>query len=394
MPVSTTSSTNSIPSSSRGPTNGRSSSSSSSSGTTITLDDVYRIPEFQRHDYYRSWPVVLQVLTIGLVLVPLKSTIIVIVVLVNWLLQMGFELALRRGNVSTYVQMPEWRRRLNNRCTRLVSRTLLFLSGFFRIRRHYITYQQLRELRAEYTADYNSHDSVIQETEQQWLLRGIDPFIIVSNHISNFDAGIIACDLSPFSVISKESLQRVPIISSWMKVYEYIFFSGARGGEIIEKIRERSKRYYDYCEQNLMHQQGNDALPPRLLIFTEGTTSNGRSLLRFHRGAFCTEMPVQPVVLRYRWRKFNPSICNRVNTIFWWMAAQAQLYQVAEAIHLPPYVPTEAEKQGSELYAENVRRVMAAACNLIHGEDNDPMRLELSDWFFSRRKRGEAASQV
>lgn len=390
MPVSTTSSTNSIPSSGadsgRGPTNG--------SSATINKDDVYRIPEFQRHDYYRSWPTILQVLTIGLVLVPLKSTLIVIIVIANWLVQMGFELALRRGSVSAYVQMPEWRRRLNNRCTRLVSRALLFLSGFFRIRRHNITYQQLRELRAEHTADYNPHDSVIQETEQRWLLRGIDPFVIVSNHISNFDAGIIACDLSPFSIISKASLQRVPIISSWAKVYEYLFYSGVRGGEIIEAIRERSKRYYTFYDQNLMHREESDVLPPRLLIFAEGTTSNGRSLLRFHKGAFCTEMPVQPVVLRYRWWKFNPSICNRVNWILWWIAAQAQLYQVAEAIHLPPYVPTEAERRDFELYAENVRRVMAAACNLIHNEDNDPMRLELSDWFFSRRKRGEAASQV
>lgn len=95
------------------------------------------------------------------------------------------------------------------------------------------------------------------------------------------------------------------------------------------------------------------------------------------------------------------------------IAAQSQLFNMVEVIHLPPYVPTEQEKRDVFTYADNVRRVMAAACNsIVHTRPDDPQRLELADWLFSRRRvpdekkespmwwqrrrrfHGEAASQV
>lgn len=209
------------------------------------------------------------------------------------------------------MDMPRWCRKLYNKATRITARILLFLSGFYYIRRHYISIEQLRTLRAHYTNSFDPNDQSFQDVESQFLDSGVKPFFIVSNHISNFDSGVIACDESPFAAVAKASLQQVPVVSSWAKKYQDLFYSGHEGVDIKAEIQRRTDDYYRYCRQ--MQQPGDDSHPPRLLIFSEGTLSNGRALLRFHKGAFFTGTPVQPIVLRYPYWKFNPSICNHVN---------------------------------------------------------------------------------
>jgi lysophosphatidylcholine acyltransferase/lyso-PAF acetyltransferase len=102
---------------------------------------------------------------------------------------------------------------------------------------------------------------------------------------------------------------------------------------------------------------------PQLLIFPEGSTSNGQALMTFKPGAFYPGKPVQPIVLRYP---------NAVDTTTWtwnqshgamsvlWLTL-AQLHTNAEMEFLPVYYPSEAEKADAKLYAANVRAVMAAA---------------------------------
>ncbi len=49
---------------------------------------------------------------------------------------------------------------------------------------------------------------------------------------------------------------------------------------------------------------------PHLLIFPEGTTTNGQQLLEFQRGAFATGKPVQPMLLRYPFKHLDPSFVD------------------------------------------------------------------------------------
>ena len=50
-----------------------------------------------------------------------------------------------------------------------------------------------------------------------------------------------------------------------------------------------------------------DPEAPRMLIFPEGTTTNGQSLLPFKKGPFLAKMPVQPVLLKYEYDTFSPA---------------------------------------------------------------------------------------
>ncbi|TVU18957.1 hypothetical protein EJB05_35080 [Eragrostis curvula] len=97
---------------------------------------------------------------------------------------------------------------------------------------------------------------------------------------------------------------------------------------------------------------------------SEGTTTNGDYLLPFKTGAFLAKAPVQPVILRYPYKRFNPAweSMSGARHIFLLLC---QFVNYLEVIHLPVYYPSEQEKDDPKLYANNVRKLMAVEGNLI-----------------------------
>ena len=98
---------------------------------------------------------------------------------------------------------------------------------------------------------------------------------------------------------------------------------------------------------------------PQLLIFPEGTNTNGEALVLFRSGAFSTGKPVQPVSVR------TP---NMVDTVTWtWDQPHGALscilltltqWSTKVSLHyLPPYLPSQEEKDNPQLFADNVRQV-------------------------------------
>lgn len=104
---------------------------------------------------------------------------------------------------------------------------------------------------------------------------------------------------------------------------------------------------------------------PEIVIFPEGTCTNGQSLIAFKPGAFIPGVPVRPLVIRHK---------NRMNTAFWtwdgpgaytvmWLTL-CQFSTEAVVERLPVYVPNSDEQRDPKLFASNVRKVMAEALNL------------------------------
>ncbi|XP_047954973.1 lysophospholipid acyltransferase LPEAT1-like isoform X4 [Salvia hispanica] len=107
-----------------------------------------------------------------------------------------------------------------------------------------------------------------------------------------------------------------------------------------------------------------DEFAPRMIIFPEGTTTNGDYLLPFKTGVFLAKAPVQPVILRYPYRRFSPawdSISGARHVIL----LLSQFVNYIEVKRLPVYHPSEQEIENPKLYAENVRKLMAQEGNLI-----------------------------
>jgi len=103
---------------------------------------------------------------------------------------------------------------------------------------------------------------------------------------------------------------------------------------------------------------------PPILIFPEGTTTNGQCLIEFKRGAFVPGVTVQPIILRYPCSHYNPADTGRHAGnvgLFWLMLQFANWIEVKE---LEPYSPTQAERDDPLLFARNVQSMMAAAAKV------------------------------
>ncbi|URE31340.1 Acyltransferase [Musa troglodytarum] len=104
-------------------------------------------------------------------------------------------------------------------------------------------------------------------------------------------------------------------------------------------------------------------LCPMMLLFPEGTTTNGDYLLPFKSGAFLAKVPVLPVILRYPYCRFSPA-WDSISGVRHVFLLLCQFVNHIEVIWLPVYYPSEQEKEDPKLYANNVRKLMATEGNL------------------------------
>lgn len=118
-------------------------------------------------------------------------------------------------------------------------------------------------------------------------LKGPAP-IVVSNHASWLDMFFyLSLDVS---FLSKAAVASTPYVGMYAVARQCIFLdreSEADRSRVLELIKNRTDRVTSHGD-----------LSP-LLIFPEGTVTNGRSLMSFKRGAFSTGDHIKICVLRY-----------------------------------------------------------------------------------------------
>ena len=132
--------------------------------------------------------------------------------------------------------------------------------------------------------------------------------------------------------------------------------------------REASKENKDKIIEDIKQRQedienGKDKF--HLIIYPEGTTSNGFCMMEFKRGGFAALKPVKPVCVKYRGKYFHPTyetLPFAVHTIL----LLCHLYSSLEIKYLPIFVPNENlyknKKNLSDrkemIFAESVREIM------------------------------------
>lgn len=248
----------------------------------------------------------------------------------------------REDEQEDYAHTGGWRRTVMMQSGMFLSRVMLFVFGFYWIHE---TYQPIN-----LNGNSNNEDGSKQQAEE--LER---PGAIVSNHISYLD--ILYHKSSSFpSFVAKRSVAKLPLVGLISKCLGCVYvqreskspdFKGV-SGVVNERIREA-------------HQNKS---APIMLLFPEGTTTNGDFLLPFKSGAFLSGAPVQPVILRYPYQRLSPawdSISGARHVIL----LLCQFVNYMEATWLPVYYPSQQEKDDPRLYAENVRRLMAHEGNLL-----------------------------
>lgn len=119
------------------------------------------------------------------------------------------------------------------------------------------------------------------EVIQEAPLPHDEPIFFVSNHQGSGDPlFLVAAIDTPFTFVSKVENKRIPILASWSKTIELIYFDRKDTNSAVHMLRESAR--YLKRKQNLM-------------IFPEGTRSKGKEMLPFKSGA------IKPAYLGKAW---------------------------------------------------------------------------------------------
>ncbi|KAE9603578.1 putative plasmalogen synthase [Lupinus albus] len=236
-----------------------------------------------------------------------------------------------------YAHISGWRRCVIVACGRGLSRAMLFIFGFYWI--------------VDSSLD---HNSAIQEDKHQPEEIG-GPGVIISNHVSYLDILYHMSSSFP-SFVAKKSVSKLPFVGLISKCLGCVYVQR-------ESKSSDSKGVSAVVTERIKEAHQNKSAP-QMMLFPEGTTTNGDFLLPFKTGGFLAQAPVLPVILKYHYQRFSPawdSISGVRHVIF----LLCQFVNYMEVIRLPVYYPSQQEKDDPKLYANNVRRLMASEGNLV-----------------------------
>lgn len=191
--------------------------------------------------------------------------------------------------------------------------------------------------------------------------------VLVSNHICYLDGIVLAALFRAPRIIAMEGSRGTPVLGKLMEEMDVIFVergSSDSRQKTLDGISSHCSGWKPGCKP--------------LLIFPEGTTTNGEGLVEFRKGAFVAGIPVRPVIIVYT-GQWNPATTNYVQTgeaseveAFsdqeWGMQFLGHFIHSMHVRVLPPYVPTPEEQADAGLYARNCREYMQVELKRVRAE--------------------------
>jgi lyso-ornithine lipid O-acyltransferase len=124
-----------------------------------------------------------------------------------------------------------------------------------------------------------------------------EPTLYVMNHISWFDIPVLACQ-QPLHFLSKAEIRNWPLIGWLANRAGTLFIKRGRHGAAQKSLEEIT---------NCLQSGGS------VVIFPEGTTTDGKSIRKFHgrllQAAIDAQVKIQPIALKYPYQQgINPLV--------------------------------------------------------------------------------------
>ncbi|KAK7382160.1 hypothetical protein VNO80_00894 [Phaseolus coccineus] len=189
----------------------------------------------------------------------------------------------------------------------------------------------------------------------QWIKRKGKPApreiapIIVSNHVSYIEPIFYFYELFP-TIVASESHDSIPFVGTIIRAMQVIYVNRFLPSSRRQTIRDIKRRAS--CDKF-----------PRVLLFPEGTTTNGRNLISFQLGAFIPGYPIQPVIVRYPHVHFDQSWGNvSLGKLMFRMFTQ--FHNFFEIEYLPVVYPLD-DKETAVHFRERTSRALATALNAV-----------------------------
>ncbi|KAF5792458.1 putative plasmalogen synthase [Helianthus annuus] len=320
------------------------STSHSDSNNIQELEQKYAA--FVRHDMYGTMgrgplPWTQKIIT-GFALItlfPLRLVLATLVVVLYYLICKActlFAVPKREDEQEDYAHIGGWRRKVIFWFGRVLGRALLFVFGFYWINE---TYRN-----PDIDSKFDHELEVTEKSEESDR-----PGAIISNHVSHLDILYHMSSSFP-SFVAKRSVGKLPLVGLISKCLGCIY--------VQRESKSADFKGVSGVVNDRINESRQDKSAPMVMLFPEGTTTNGDYILPFKTGAFLSKAPVLPVILRYPYKRFSPAwdtISGRRHVIL----LLCQFVNNITVVRLPLYHPSQEEKENPKLYAENVRRLMA-----------------------------------
>ena len=293
----------------------------------------YTEPEYQpfvRHDR-KNWSVV-EFIFVGIFIAPLKIFLVVSAALLGFLCNKL--LTKIYGIEDIEKEQPVGFARLSWMVNRAVTSVILFSFGF-RVR-HYMRH----------------FDSEKYPRLQQVAETGRNTTVLISNHVSWVDIVYFMSSNYRICFISKSGVRDYPVVGFYARIMQCIFLNREQSNDrklVLQKLQER------------VHNINQGRNFSKIVIFPEGTTTNGDSLIGFKKGAFVLGTPLKVVALKYRGR-VSPTF-NMMATIDNIVSMFFQLYSHLDVYAFEGLIAPTSRMDWEE-YAEAVRDLMAAEFHL------------------------------
>ncbi|XP_058210852.1 lysophospholipid acyltransferase LPEAT2-like isoform X2 [Rhododendron vialii] len=174
--------------------------------------------------------------------------------------------------------------------------------------------------------------------------------IVVSNHVSYIEPIFFFYELFP-TIVASESHDSIPVVGTIIRAMQVIYvnrFSPSSRKHAVSEIKRKA----------------SSGRFPRLLLFPEGTTTNGRLLMSFQLGAFIPGYPIQPVVVRYPYVHFDQSWGN-IALAKLMFRMFTQFHNFMEVEYLPVISTLKNQKENAVRFAEKTGHAIATSLNVM-----------------------------
>jgi len=175
----------------------------------------------------------------------------------------------------------------------------------------------------------------------------------VANHLGYLDI-VVLLALYGGSFVAKEDIAKTRFVGSIAMALQCLFVSDSGG--LTEHLKQRCRATHQCQTESEEHHLRFCRCPRTLIVFPEGTTTNGTGLITFRRGAFCAGVPILPVAIRFPHRRFNLSWETiRFREHLW--RSMTQIYNRVEVLEMDVHVPSAEEIEDPSLFARNMQIV-------------------------------------
>ncbi|XP_078161999.1 calcineurin B subunit-like protein isoform X1 [Carex rostrata] len=174
--------------------------------------------------------------------------------------------------------------------------------------------------------------------------------IAVSNHVSYIDPIYYFYELFP-TIVASESHDAMPLVGTIIRAMQVIY---------VDRFSPASRKF---AVNEIKRKAASNSFP-RVMLFPEGTTSNGRFMLSFQHGAFVPGFPIQPIVVRYPYVHFDQSWGN-ISLLMLMFRMFTQFHNFMEVEYLPVVHPLKSKNDSVAHFAERTSNAMSSALNVL-----------------------------